>query len=222
MVNWCLRRNLRQKILWKVFLKALLLDDQGDPALFLAPDPSFSLRHRATAWQLRIASVWHLKASPFTVQVKGLHFFQTTLLSWWCSFSCGTSHGRDLFKNHWILRSNLTFFSSPPFFFVIWEWHGVLSRVPLVFQLVMMYSSSLCVPAASNWVLTFTLSFDNQIITVITFRMTVTDNILFNRNNRPQRFPEEKCITLRIWGFLFPSIILLILANFKTFTMLKY
>lgn len=78
-VNWCLKRNLRQKRLRKVFRKSWLLEDRGDPALLLAPDPSFSLRHnRATAWQLWVAPVLCLKASPFTVQIRGLHFFQMT------------------------------------------------------------------------------------------------------------------------------------------------
>lgn len=77
--------------------------------------------------------------------------------------------------------------------------------------------SSLCLPRASECIVTFLLSFDNQIITVIIFRMMVTENMLFKRKNGPQ-----KHIILRILGFLSPSIILLILANFKTFTMVKY
>lgn len=77
--------------------------------------------------------------------------------------------------------------------------------------------SSLCLPRASECIVKFLLSFDNQIITVIIFRMMVTENMLFKRKNGPQ-----KHIILRILGFLSPSIILLILANFKTFTMVKY
>lgn len=54
----------------------------------------------------------------------------------------------------------------------------------------------------SSRAITYVFSFDNQIIAVVIFRLTLTDNISFNRNNGPEGFPEEKCINTEDLRFI--------------------